>query len=81
MYTENKLKEGTKEQENFNVKVVTTRSSIVKERANESTRSDTGENENFIETFLIQRQLTDHNFILYQWYFCRILLKVFFKPR
>ena len=61
MYTENKLKEGTKEQENFNVKVVTTRSSIVKERANESTRSDTGENENFIETFLIQRQLTDHN--------------------
>jgi hypothetical protein len=30
---------------------VTTRSSIVKERANESTRSDTGENENFIETF------------------------------
>jgi hypothetical protein len=45
------LKEGTKEQENFNVKVVTTRSSIVKERANESTRSDTGENENLIETF------------------------------
>ena len=61
MYTENKLKEGTKEKENVNVKVVTTRSSIVKERANESTRSDTGENENFIETFLIQRQLTDHN--------------------
>jgi hypothetical protein len=30
---------------------VTTRSSIVKERANESTRSDTGENENLIETF------------------------------
>jgi hypothetical protein len=57
MYTANKLKEGTKEQEN--VKVVATRSSRVKERANESTRSYTGENENFIETFLL-RQLTDH---------------------
>jgi hypothetical protein len=34
-------------------------SSRVKERANESTRSYTGENENFIETFLL-RQLTDH---------------------
>ena len=37
MYTANKLKEGPKEQEN--VKVVATRSSIVKGRANESTRS------------------------------------------
>lgn len=61
MYTENKLKEGNKEQEQFNVKVVTTKSSIVKERTKEGTGSDTRENENINETFLIERPLTDQN--------------------